>query len=89
MLIELTGERKQQVNYSVKYNQDSKFKDKVSFGLILWNIAIDFLLCQQSCEILLSIFCFVNSLVEYCYILSVFIDFRFVNSLVEYCFLEK
>ena len=40
MLIELTGERKQQVNYSVQYNQDSKFKDKVLFGLILRNIAI-------------------------------------------------
>jgi len=40
MLIELTGERKQQVNYSVQYNQDSKFKDKVSFGLILRTIAI-------------------------------------------------
>ena len=40
MLIELTGERKQQVNYSVQYNQDSKFKDKVFFGLILRNIAI-------------------------------------------------
>ena len=40
MLIELTGERKQQVNYSVQYNQDSKFKDKVSFGLILRDIAI-------------------------------------------------
>ena len=40
MLIELTGERKQQVNYLVQYNQDSKFKDKVPFGLILRNIAI-------------------------------------------------
>ena len=40
MLIELTGERKQQVNYLVQYNQDSKFKDKVSFGLTLRNIAI-------------------------------------------------
>ena len=40
MLIELNGERKQQVNYSVQYNQDSKFKDKVFFGLILRNIAI-------------------------------------------------
>ena len=40
MLIEMNGERKQQVNYSVQYNQDSKFKDKVFFGLILRNIAI-------------------------------------------------
>ena len=40
MLIELNGERKQQVNYSAQYNQDSKFKDKVSFGLILRNIDI-------------------------------------------------
>ena len=40
MLIELNVERKQQVNYSVQYNQDLKFKDKVSFGLILRNIAI-------------------------------------------------
>ena len=40
MLIESNGEKKQQVNYSVQYNQDSKFKDKVFFGLILRNIAI-------------------------------------------------
>jgi len=40
MLIEPNGEKKQQVNYSVQYNQDSKFKDKISFGLILRNIAI-------------------------------------------------
>ena len=31
MLIESNGDKKQQVNYSVQYNQDSKFKDKVSF----------------------------------------------------------
>ena len=40
MLIKSNRERKQQVNYSVQYNQDSKFKDKVFFGLILRNIAI-------------------------------------------------
>ena len=40
MLIESNGGKKQQVNYSVQYNQDSKFKDKVPFGLILRNIAI-------------------------------------------------
>ncbi len=40
MLIKSNRESKQQVNYSAQYNQDSKFKDKISFGLTLRNIAI-------------------------------------------------